>query len=318
MALDFEKPLVEIEERIRELTQFGEKDPNVRFGTEIADLEQQRAALIKKIYGRLTPWQTVQVARHPDRPLLTDYLHGLFSEFIELHGDRRFGDDGGLIGGFATIEDERVMVVGHRKGKTVEENIRANFGMAAPDGYRKALRLMKLAERYGLPVLSFIDTPGAYPGLDAEARGQAEAIAENLTEMSLLETPILAVVTGEGGSGGAIGIGVADVVLMLTHAIYSVISPEGCASILWRDGTRAPDAAEALKLTAASLLDLGVIDGVIPEPPGGAHRGPEETLAAVKEAVRRHLKRLRKMSVRRLVERRYEKYAKMGRFGKKK
>lgn len=315
MNLDFEKPLVEIEDRIAELTKLNE-DPNVKFDTEIAELKQKLESIKKQIYGKLTPWQIVQVARHSNRPLLRDYISGIFTELIELHGDRCFGDDQGIIGGFATIENHRVMLIGHQKGKTVEENIKTNFGMANPEGYRKALRLMKLAEKYGIPVVSFIDTPGAYPGMDAEARGQAEAIARNLTEMSTLEVPILVVVTGEGGSGGAIGIGVGDVVLMLANAIYSVISPEGCASILWRDGSKAPEAAEALKLTANSLLELGVIDEIIPEPPGGAQRDYNATFAATKKSLLKHLDRLKHVSPRKLVEKRFQKYSRMGKFGK--
>jgi len=315
MNLDFEKPLDEIEARIGELTSLN-ADPNVHFESEIAELKTKLASLKKQIYSKLTPWQAVQVARHGNRPLLKDYIAGIFSEFIELHGDRCFGDDQGIIGGFATVENHRVMLIGHQKGKTVEENIKVNFGMANPDGYRKALRLMKLAEKYGLPTVSFVDTPGAYPGIDAEARGQAEAIARNLTEMSTLETPILAVVTGEGGSGGAIGIGMGDIVLMLSNAIYSVISPEGCASILWRDGSKAPEAAEALKLTADSLLELGVIDEIIPEPLGGAHRNHDGTMKAVKKAILKHIDRLERLSEKKLLDRRFEKYARIGRFRK--
>ncbi len=262
---------------------------------------------------KLSPWEIVQVARHPGRPAVTDYISGMCSDFVELHGDRAFGDDHGLIGGFATIDGERVMLLGHRKGKTVEENIRFNFGMANPEGYRKALRLMKLAEKYGLPVVALVDTPGAYPGLDAEARGQAEAIARNLTEMAALRTPFVAVVTGEGGSGGALGIAVGDVVMMLQYAIYSVISPEGCASILWRDGKKAPDAAAALKITAESLRELGVIDEIIAEPKGAAHSDPAKAVAAVKKAVLKHLRALKPLDRGTLVQRRYEKYAAMGR-----
>jgi len=314
MDLDFEKPLVEIETKIAELTKLN-ADPNVKYDDQIADLKKEWAALRKKIYSELTPWQTVQVARFQGRPLLQDYIKGIFSEFIELHGDRCFGDDHGIIGGFATLEKYRVMLIGHQKGKTTEENIKSNFGMANPEGYRKALRLMKLAEKYGLPIISFIDTPGAYPGLEAEARGQAEAIARNLTEMSSLNVPIIVVVTGEGGSGGAIGIGVGDVILMLSNAIYAVISPEGCASILWRDGAKAPEAAAALKLTADDLLKLGVIDEIIPEPPGGAHSDPDATLAAVKATLLKHLKHA---SFRKLADKRFEKFAAMGRFKKSK
>jgi acetyl-CoA carboxylase carboxyl transferase subunit alpha len=254
----------------------------------------------------------VQVARQSKRPLIRDFIAGLCSEFLELHGDRAAGDDLGIIGGFATIDRHRIMLIGHQKGRNVEENIQSNFGMASPDGYRKALRLMKLAEKYRRPIVSFIDTPGAYPGMEAEARGQAEAIARNLAEMSLLETPILVVVTGEGGSGGALGIGVGDMILMLSNAVYSVISPEGCAAILWRDESKAPEAAEALKVTAPSLLELGVIDEIIPEPSGGAHRAPAEMIALVKQAVVRHLDALVRVSPAKLVEKRYEKFARIG------
>ncbi len=236
------------------------------------------------------------------------------SEFLELHGDRCFGDDRGIIGGFATIDGQKVMLLGHQKGTTTEENMDCNFGMASPEGYRKALRLMKLAESYSLPVVSLIDTPGAYPGAEAEARGQAEAIARNLTEMSVLEVPVIVIITGEGGSGGAIGIGVGDSIMMLSNSVYSVISPEGCASILWRDGTKAPEAANALKLTAESLKELGIIDEIIPEPEGGAHRNRKKTIQAVKHAILKNLKRLNKTSPRKLVDRRYAKFAGMGKF----
>ncbi|MDI6773868.1 MAG: acetyl-CoA carboxylase carboxyltransferase subunit alpha [Verrucomicrobiota bacterium] len=312
MELDFEKPLVEIEKKIGELEKSAQA-PDAQFGPEIAELERKKTELAKEIYAKLTPWQIVQVARHPDRPLMVDYLGGMCSQFIELHGDRCFGDDPGVLGGLATFGDYRVVVIGHRKGKNVEENVKFNFGMANPEGYRKALRLMRLAEKYRLPVVSFIDTPGAYPGPEAEARGQAEAIARNLTEMSLLQTPIVVVVTGEGGSGGAIGIGVGDVVLMLANSIYSVISPEGCASILWRDGAKAPEAAAALRLTARDLLELDVVDEVIPEPPGGAHRNHEETISATQKSLLKHLKKLVHASTKKLVAARYEKYSRIGR-----
>jgi acetyl-CoA carboxylase carboxyl transferase subunit alpha len=332
MTLDFEKDILDLEERIAALSKAqpvpaaappadgqapAETQPAPSAppppSPELEELKKQLEQVKADVYAKLTPWQTVQVARHPARPLFRDYIAGVFSEFIELHGDRCFGDDKGMIGGFAKIDRHRVMVIGHQKGKTVEENVQVNFGMANPEGYRKALRLMKLAEKYRLPVLSFIDTPGAYPGADAEARGQAEAIAHNLAGMSQLQVPILVVVTGEGGSGGALGIAVGDVVLMLANAVYSVISPEGCASILWRDGAKAPEAAAALKLTAKSLLAFGIIDEIIAEPPGGAQRDHAATLAAVKECLLRHLKRLRGTSPRKLVERRYEKFARMGR-----
>jgi acetyl-CoA carboxylase carboxyl transferase subunit alpha len=317
MELEFEKPLAEIEAQIATLKQQAAQQPDSSASPQIIELEQKRNELEKSIYASLTPWQTVQVARHPDRPRLDDYLAGVFSEYIELHGDRTFGDDPAITGGFATIDKYRVMVIGHQKGKTVEENIKTRFGMGNPEGYRKALRLMKLAEKYAIPVVCFVDTPGAYPGLEAEARGQAEAIARNLTVMARLETPMIVVVTGEGGSGGALGIAVGDVILMLSNAIYSVISPEGCASILWRDGAKAPDAAEALKLTARSLLELRVIDGIVEEPAGGAHRHPAAAIGAVKDALLRYLRPLRKTSPRKLVKRRYDKFAAMGRFGRR-
>jgi acetyl-CoA carboxylase carboxyl transferase subunit alpha len=313
MALDFEKPIEELEQKLAELQDLSESK-KVKFGSEMTALKRKMKSVTKKTYSNLTAWQTVQVARHSERPSIRDYIAGVFDEFIELHGDRCFGDDQGIIGGLARVDDHRVVLIGHQKGKTVEDNIKANFGMANPEGYRKALRLMKLAEKYRLPVVSLIDTPGAYPGLEAEARGQAEAIARNLTEMARLHTPIIVIVTGEGGSGGAIGIGVGDVVMMLSNSVYSVISPEGCASILWRDGAKAPEAAEALKLTADSLLELGIVDEIIPEPAGGAHRNYTETLQSVKAAILKHIKQLRKISRRKLVDRRFAKYAKIGRF----
>ncbi|NQU40660.1 MAG: acetyl-CoA carboxylase carboxyltransferase subunit alpha [Lentisphaerae bacterium] len=315
MDLDFEKPLEAIEQRIAELKALNNR-ADVNFDTEIAALERKLQTASKRVYAKLTPWETVQIARHAERPLLRDYIQGLCSEFIELHGDRCFGDDQGIIGGFATLRDQRVMLIGHQKGKTIEEKIKANFGMASPDGYRKAMRLMHLAAKYKLPIVSFIDTPGAYPGFEAEARGQAEAIARNLTEMSLLPVPVVVIVTGEGGSGGAIGIGVGNVVLMLSNAVYSVISPEGCASILWRDGSKAPLAASALKITAAALQEQGVIDEIILEPEGGAHRNPAAAINATGDAIVEQLRRLKKISSKRLIEQRYEKFSKIGRFKK--
>ena len=316
MQLDFENAIVEIEQKLAELTKAGDT-PDETAAAAILELKGKLEAAKKEVYANLTPWQTVQVARHSNRPLLRDYIAGLCSEFIELHGDRCFGDDHGIVGGFATIEKHRVMLVGHQKGKTVEENVKVNFGMANPEGYRKALRLMRLAEKFGIPILSFVDTPGAYPGLEAEARGQAEAIAKNLTEMSRLKVPIIVLITGEGGSGGALGIAVGDVVVMLSNAVYSVISPEGCASILWRDGSKAPEAAAALKVTAQSLIELGVVDEIIPEPPGGAHRDYEATMLAVKACLSKHLKRLKGVNRKKLVDRRYAKFAQMGRFKKR-
>lgn len=261
-------------------------------------------------------WDTVQIARHPDRPLFMDYLNAWDAEAIELHGDRLVADDPAMYAGLARIDGERVVIVGHRKGRTTEEKIASRFGMANPDGYRKAMRIMRLAEKFKLPVVALVDTSGAFPGLDAEARGQAEAIAKNLADMSVLKTPIVVVVTGEGGSGGALGIAVGDRILMLEHAIYSVISPEGCASILWRDGKMAPVAAEALKLTSSWLKKLGIVDDVIAEPKGGAHTAPAKAIESVKKAVVAAIKELKKIPVEKLVDQRYAKFAAMGRFGK--
>jgi acetyl-CoA carboxylase carboxyl transferase subunit alpha len=261
-----------------------------------------------------TAWDVVQLARHADRPNIGDYTKLMCEDFAELHGDRLYGDDRSLIGGFATIGGERVMLIGHRKGRGIEENIEANFGMASPEGYRKAKRLMKLAEKFHLPVVSLVDTPGAYPGSEAEARGQAEAIAHNLEFMATLKTPMVIVVTGEGGSGGALGIAVGDRILMLQNAVYSVISPEGCASILWRDGTKAALAAETLKITAGSLKSLGIIDAIIPEPTGGAHMDTAKAIAAVKKAILENLAVLKKIEIKELLQQRYDKFAAMGRF----
>lgn len=261
-------------------------------------------------------WETVQIARHPDRPLFMDYLNAWDAEAIELHGDRLVADDPAMYAGLARIDGERVVIVGHRKGRTTEEKIASRFGMANPDGYRKAMRIMRLAEKFKLPVVALVDTSGAFPGLDAEARGQAEAIAKNLADMSVLKTPIVVVVTGEGGSGGALGIAVGDRILMLEHAIYSVISPEGCASILWRDGKMAPVAAEALKLTSSWLKKLGIVDDVITEPKGGAHTAPAKAIDSVKKAVLAAIRELKKIPVEKLVDQRYAKFAAMGRFGK--
>ncbi len=316
MDLDFEKEIAEVEKRIAELTA-ADTGRSEKRKTEITGLKRKVKSLTKKVYSDLTPWDTVQIARHADRPLLRDFIAGMCSEFLELHGDRREGDDKAMIGGFATIGGQRCMLIGMVKGRTVEEKVEANFGMPNPEGYRKALRLMQLAEKYNLPIVCMVDTPAAYPGREAEERGQAEAIARNLTEMATLEVPIIVVVTGEGGSGGALGIAAGDTVLMLRYAVYSVIPPEGCAAILWRDADKAPQAADALKITANSLLELGIIDGIIDEPAGGAHRDPETTIAATKDAIVQEIKRLKRRQIRRLVDQRYDKFAKMGRFQKK-
>ncbi|MDI3280345.1 MAG: acetyl-CoA carboxylase carboxyltransferase subunit alpha [Bacillota bacterium] len=312
-VLDFEKPLVELEKRIEELKRFT-AEKAIDFTEELQSLEKKAERLRQEIYQDLDPWQRVLLARHPKRPLALDYIPLIFEDFIELHGDRGFRDDKALIGGLAFLEGRPVTIVAEQKGKDTKENLYRNFGMPCPEGYRKALRLMKQAEKFGRPVISFIDTPGAFPGLQAEERGQAEAIARNLLEMSKLQVPIVAVVIGEGGSGGALAIGVGDRILMLENAVYSVISAEACAAILWRDASYAKEAAAALKLTAQDLLELGVIDEIIPEPLGGAHRGLEVTAKLIKEALVRHLNELSELSPQRLVARRYEKYRRMGRW----
>ncbi|MDR2578906.1 MAG: acetyl-CoA carboxylase carboxyltransferase subunit alpha [Chitinispirillales bacterium] len=313
--LEFEKPVAELEKAIEKLKNSATESKG-DFNAQIAELEKNCEERKREIYDSLTPWQTIQVARHPRRPVLHDYITMMFTDFVELHGDRCFGDDRAMIGGFATLSGKKVMLIGHSKGKDVNENVRRNFGMARPEGYRKAMRLMRLAEKFGIPIVTFIDTAGAYPGLDAEQRGQAEAIARNLTEMAKLEVPIVSIVTGEGGSGGALGIGVADSVLMLSNAVYSVISPEGCASILWRDAAYSPQAAESLKLTAKSLLSLGVIDEIVQEPAGGAHSNHQAAAEAIKAAILKHIRKLSQLSVSKLTARRFEKFSTMGKFNK--
>ena len=312
---DFDEPIAEVEkalEELRDLADENKKDIRDRIEALQQKLEQRK----REIYGNLTPLQTVKVVRHPQRPVLHDYIDLVFSDFLELHGDRCFGDDLAITGGFARLGREKVMLIGHAKGHTAEDNAKRNFGMARPEGYRKALRLMHLAEKFNVPVITFIDTMGAYPGLDAEERGQAEAIARNITEMARIEVPIFSLVTGEGGSGGALGIGVGDVVLMLSHSIYSVISPEGCASILWRDASYSAQAAEAMKITAKSLFELGVIDEIIPEPAGGAHSDYVKTAEAIKAVLLKYLKKFTPWSPSKLVSRRFEKFAAMGEFTK--
>jgi len=286
-------------------------------GREVDNIVEEKPKvkdMSKKSNKELTPWEIVQISRHPKRPILQDYITHITKNFIEFHGDRYFSDDKAMIGGFAEIGGQRVMLIGHNKGKKVTENIERNFGMAKPDGYRKALRLMKLAQRFNVPIVTFIDTPGAFPGLEAEERGQAEAIAKNLTEMASIEVPIVCVVIGEGGSGGALGIGVGDKVLMLSNAIYSVISPEGCASILWRDAAFAPDAAEALNLTARALHKHGVIDEIIEEPGEGAHTDTKKIADLIEKAVVKNIKSLQKLSVEELIQSRFEKFSAMGKF----
>ena len=313
--LAFEAPLVPIRKEVASLESRRPKDAT-EDSEELAALRKKLRAETTRIYRSLSPWETVQVARHPGRPTIADYATKMCDEFLEFHGDRRAGDDPAIMGGFARIGETRFLLVGHRKGATVEENIAANFGMASPEGFRKALRLMRLAEKFGTPIVTFVDTPGAYPGQTAEERGIAEAIGRNLAEMFTIRTPILTVVTGEGGSGGALGIAVGDRVLMLEHAVYSVISPEGCASILWRDGAKAPEAAKALRITAKDLLELKVIDGIVPEPVGAAHSAPDEMIATLRKTVVKELKKLSGTSPSRLLDARYRKYAVIGRYGK--
>jgi acetyl-CoA carboxylase carboxyl transferase subunit alpha len=309
--LDFERPLLELENRIVELRASDEAQAA---RDEIGRLEERLKRLQHKVYGSLTPWQRAQLARHPKRPHTLDLFRLLLEDFIELHGDRVFGDDKAIVGGLARFEGDPVVVIGHQKGRDTRENIARNFGMPHPEGYRKALRLMEMAAKFRKPLITFIDTPGAYPGLGAEERGQAEAIARNLREMAGLATPIVCVVTGEGGSGGALAIGVANRVLMLEHAIYSVISPEGCAAILWGEAAKAPEAAELMRITAPDLLKLGVIDGIVPEPPGGAHRNWEETAENIRRPLRDALWELRSRTAEELVGERYEKFRKIGVF----
>ena len=312
-ALEFEKPIAELEKQIEELRRLAtQRSLDVR--REIAPLEEKLATLREEIYRTLTPFQRVQVARHPRRPYALDYINTVLTDFIELHGDRLYRDDPAIIGGTARFDDQPVVVIGQQKGRDTKENLKRNFGMPHPEGYRKALRLMRMAERFRLPVLTLIDTPGAYPGLGAEERGQAEAIARNLEEMATLKTPIIAVVIGEGGSGGALALGVADRVLMFENSVYSVISPEGCAAILWKDASQRERAAEALKLTAPDLLGLGLIDEIVSEPLGGAHADPDAAAASLGEALRRQLAELRGLKPADLVAKRAEKFLKMGKF----
>ena len=309
--LEFEKPIVELEEELTKLRDRASSQ-DIDMSGEISTMESKLAETRRSIYHNLTPWQRVQIARHTQRPFMLDYLAHAFSDFCELHGDRKIGDDQAMPGGFAKLGDRRVMVIGHQKGRDTKENLRRNFGSANPEGYRKALRLMQLAEKFGLPVITLIDTPGAYPGIGAEERNIAESIARNLREMMLLKVPVIAVVLGEGGSGGALGIGVANRVLMLENAYYSVISPEGCAAILWKHRSHAPEAAEAMKLAAPDLLKLGLIDDVIPEPEGGAHHNHQAAAQYLKQALEEQLASLEKLSTKKLLDQRYEKFRQFG------
>jgi acetyl-CoA carboxylase carboxyl transferase subunit alpha len=308
---NFEEPLVKVRRRIEELSAMPDDAGHRR---EIEKLKVKLERLSREIYANLNPWQKTLVARHPNRPYMLDYVSALLTDFVELHGDRKFSDDAAIVAGFGSFRGRSVSVVGHQKARDTKEKIRRNFGMARPEGYRKALRVMKLAEKFGRPILSFIDTAGAYPGIDAEERGQAEAIAVNLKEMASFHVPIIVIVTGEGGSGGALAIGIGDRILMLEHSIYSVITPEGCAAILWKDASRKKEAAEALKLTAADLKELEVIDEIVPEPPGGAHADPAGAAAAVGEALERHLREVLALTPEERRERRYRKFRAIGRF----
>jgi acetyl-CoA carboxylase carboxyl transferase subunit alpha len=312
MILEFERPIIDLERKISELRTLSTE--TVDFSSEIRKLEQKARRLQKEIFADLSAQQKVQLARHPARPYLLDYVSLLMDDFVELHGDRSFRDDPAIIGGLATFDEWEVLVLGHQKGRNTKDNVHRNFGMARPEGYRKATRLMRMASRFRRPILCFIDTPGAYPGLGAEERGQAEAIAKALQVMASLECPMISVVIGEGGSGGALALGVTDRILMFEYSIYSVISPEGCASILWRDPAKIGEAATQLKLTAPDLLELGVCDEIIPEAPGGAHRNAAVTAARLRVAIKRHLKELVALPPAELVERRYQKFRKMGAF----
>ena len=310
--LDFERPIIELERKIDELRQLSRG--SVDFAEEIRRLEKKARKLQEEIFAELAPWQKVQLSRHPARPYTLDYIGLLLEDFVELRGDRAFADDESIVGGLARFDGREVMVIGHQKGRNTKENLRRNFGMSRPEGYRKAGRLMQLAARFGRPILTFIDTPGAYPGLGAEERGQAEAIAKALQVMASLDCPMISIVIGEGGSGGALALGVTDRILMLEYSIYSVISPEGCASILWRDPAKIGEAATQLRLTAPDLVQLGICDEIIPEAAGGAHRDPPVTASRLRAALKKHLRELAELSPAELIERRYQKFRKMGSF----
>ena len=311
--LEFEQPIAELEAKIDELNYVSD-DTDINISDEVKKLKEKSRALTESIFSNLTPWQVSQLARHPQRPYTLDYIIRIFTNFEELHGDRHYGDDHAIIGGIARLNDQPVMVIGQQKGRDTKEKLVRNFGMPRPEGYRKALRLMEMAERFKLPILTFIDTPGAYPGIGAEERGQSEAIARNLLVMSQLKTPIICTVIGEGGSGGALAIGVGDQTLMLQYSTYSVISPEGCASILWKSAEKASDAAEALGITSGRLRDLGMVDRIVPEPLGGAHRDIDAVVDNVKQALVETLGELQKMSLDELVETRYRRLHAYGQF----
>lgn len=312
-ALGFEKPIVELEKKIEDLEKFARQE-GLNFHTEIEKLHSKLQSLKEEIYGNLSPWQCTQVARHQSRPYTLDYASLVFEDFTEIHGDRAYADDKSIVGGMARLGEQPIMLIGHQKGRNTSENIRRNFGMPNPEGYRKALRMMKLAEKFGMPIITIIDTPGAYPGIGAEERGQGEAIARNLLEMAALRVPVISVVAGEGGSGGALALGVGNRVLMMQHSIYSVISPEGCAAILWKDGTKGEKAATALRLTASYLAKFDIVDEVIAEPLGGAHRDHPGTAANLRDALQRHLSELLELPKEQLAADRYERFRKIGVF----
>lgn len=311
MIMDYEKPIIELEKKISELRAFS-AEKEIDLSGEIETLEKKVASLKESVYGNLTPWQKVQIARHPDRPTSLDFIKNIFEDFIELHGDRRFGDDQAIVGGLARFNGRPVTVIGHQKGKDTKDNIARNFGYAHPEGFRKALRLMEQAEKFGRPVFTFIDTPAAYPGIGAEERGQGEAIAVNLYTMSRLQVPVIVSVIGEGGSGGALALGVGDRILMLQHAIYSISPPETFASILWKDATRAQEAAGLMKITAQDLFDLGVIDQIIPEPMGGAHKNAAEAAATLRPYLEQAMSEVTGLSKEDLLNQRYEKFRSIG------
>jgi acetyl-CoA carboxylase carboxyl transferase subunit alpha len=313
-VLEFEKPIVKIREEIEEAKKKLAAKPSDKLAQQVADLETKAENLQRDIHANLSPWQRVQISRHIGRPFMLDYVKHITDEFVELHGDRHIGDDNAMPAGFATIGGQRVAILGHQKGRDTKENLLRNFGSAHPEGYRKALRLMRMAEKFSLPIITLIDTPGAFPGIGAEERNIAEAIAFNLREMMTLRTPVIAIVIGEGGSGGALGIGIADRVLMMENAYYSVISPEGCAAILWKHREHAPEAASALKLSAQDLSKLGIIDGIIPEPLGGAHNDHFAAANSLKDAVLATLKELNALPTAQLLEQRYQKFRALGQF----
>lgn len=311
-ALDFERPLIELEKRMEELESYAPEDADA--ANELKKLTKKTDKLRKSIFSKMTSLQRTQMSRHPNRPYTLDYIDLLFEDFIELHGDRNFKDDPAIVAGMATLDGDTVFIIGHQKGRTTSEKIYRNFGMPNPEGYRKALRIMEMAERFGKPIITLIDTPGAHPGIGAEERGQGEAIARNLREMSMLKVPIICTIIGEGGSGGALALGVGDVIQMLENSVYSVISPEGCAAILWKSAEKAGDAAEALKITANDLKELGIIDNIVPEPRGGAHRDFNQMALNLKESLVSALNDLKGLSARELTDRRYDKFRQIGRF----